>query len=91
MATHLLFESASGYGVFECTSTDIIGADISAVKESVMCVPSRYCRKQPLPYHRLHPSTHRPCPNILPHVWCRWLALPCWGICVYLHDVSSTR
>jgi len=36
MSTHLLFESASGYGVFECTSTDIIGADVSAVKESVI-------------------------------------------------------
>jgi hypothetical protein len=39
MATHLLFESASGYGVFECTSTDIIGAEVAAVKESVMCAP----------------------------------------------------
>mmetsp|Transcript_38840 Transcript_38840/g.53949 ORF Transcript_38840/g.53949 Transcript_38840/m.53949 type:complete len:506 (-) Transcript_38840:464-1981(-) len=35
MATHLLFESASGYALFEIDATDEIGATAEAVKESV--------------------------------------------------------
>mmetsp|Transcript_28485 Transcript_28485/g.54345 ORF Transcript_28485/g.54345 Transcript_28485/m.54345 type:complete len:487 (+) Transcript_28485:255-1715(+) len=36
MATHVLFESASGYGLFEASATDSVGASAEAVKESVV-------------------------------------------------------
>jgi hypothetical protein len=35
MATHVLYESASGYAVFECNATDEIGASAEAVKTAV--------------------------------------------------------
>lgn len=35
MTTFLLFESASGYGLFEVTSLDEIGQSVDAVQQSV--------------------------------------------------------
>ena len=46
MATFILYESASGYALFEGMDLDEIGQTQEAVAETITCVPPRLARLQ---------------------------------------------